>query len=136
MGLIETAASRARKAKEAEAAALRMRVEKARLGERLGKMKAKARPALGPAIDAEQREWPRARGYNVATALVGVDRTVSCRIVDCGYGGMRIEFHDDAPQPEEFALTVPTLRFVGIVRRAWQSKRQCGVAILRWSETG
>lgn len=135
MALIETAASKARKAKEAEAAALQARADKARLGERLGNMKAKAKPALAPAIDAEQREWPRERGYNVATALFDTGQAVSCRIADCGYGGMRVEFHDDAPHPEEFALTVPTLRFVGIVRRAWQSGRKCGVAVLRWRET-
>ncbi len=60
---------------------------------------------------------------------------ITCRVVDVSFGGMRIEFLDAGARPEEFGLTVPTLRFVGIVQSAWTTGAQTGVAVLRWRES-
>jgi hypothetical protein len=72
--------------------------------------------------------------YRVGSAIVEPGRELTCRIVNQSFSGMRLELADAAECPEEFALTIPTLRFIGIVRKAWQNDAQVGVAILRWNE--
>jgi len=110
-------------------AALRMR-----LGERL-KAVEKARRADGAAIMRDDaRKCRREPAYRIASAMFEIGDEASCRVIDQSYSGLRLAFHDGADFPDEFALSIPTLRFIGIVRKAWQDENVVGVSILRWSD--
>ncbi len=85
-------------------------------------------------IGGEFRDSRRQSAYRVGSAMFEPGHETSCRVDDHSYSGLRLEMLSSAPCPDEFALTIPTLRFIGIVRRAWQNERQVGVAILRWRD--
>ncbi len=119
-----------RAAEEAARGRLRSRVEA-----RIQDMKARSRFAASPTVNDELRNWTRKQSYNVASATYEGGAEVSCLVVDVSFGGMRVEFFDDKARPEEFALTVPTLRFIGIVQSAWSAGGQTGVEVLRWRES-
>ncbi len=135
MPLFESAASKARKEREAVEDAARVRQVRQKVDARINDLKARPKTAAARTIGAEQRQWARKPAYNVASAIYDTGAEVSCRVVDLSFGGMRVEFFDDAPRPDEFALTVPTLRFVGIVQSAWSNGAQSGVEVLRWRES-
>lgn len=110
----------------------------ARLGDRLnGRLSAieRTRRATGePRAKDNQRAHPRQSALRVAAATFEPGRDVTCKIVDQSFGGLRIEFIEEGDAPEEFALTIPTLRFIGLVRKVWQSEGVVGVAIVQWSD--
>ncbi len=135
MAFFETAASKARKAAQAAEEARRVEAEKMRLEKRMSALLKNKRAAEAPATGGDTRRWPRAAGFNAGTAIFASGFEAPCRICDRGFGGMRIEFPDEINWPDEFALSVPTLRFFGIVRSAWRRGRERGVEIVRWRET-
>lgn len=83
---------------------------------------------------SDQRISRRETDYRVGSAVFEPGRATSCRVVDKSHAGLRLELQGSEACPEEFALTIPTLRFIGIVRKAWQSESQVGVTIVRWQE--
>jgi hypothetical protein len=122
-----------RKAEEAldpaAEAALRVRLD-ARL-----KSVEKARRSDGAVtMRDDARRSRREPVYRIASAMFEIGDESSCRVVDQSYSGLRLAFHDAADCPDEFALSIPTLRFIGIVRKAWQNENEVGVSILRWSD--
>lgn len=135
MALFETAASKARKAAQAAEDARRIEAEKFRLEERMSTLLKNKRAADAPATGGDTRRWPRVAGFNAGTAVFESGFEAPCRVCDRGFGGMRIEFPDTRQWPDEFALSVPTLRFFGIVRSAWRKGHVRGVEIVRWRET-
>jgi hypothetical protein len=102
-----------------------------RLGARLRNLQ---RPGARRAIDSERRASARCADYRVGAALFDRDRRATCRIVDRNLGGFKLAFAEAAAPPDEFALTIPTLRFIGIVRIAWREGAAVGVSILKWRE--
>jgi hypothetical protein len=130
-----SAAAKARKEREAAEDAVRARLMRQRLDQRIGDLKAKTASTAARSINEELRRWPRTASYKVATAILDTGVEVTCRIVDVSFGGMRVEFLDETARPGEFGLTVPTLRFVGIVQNAWSKGAQTGVEIMRWRES-
>ncbi|MEZ5921675.1 MAG: hypothetical protein R3C60_10030 [Parvularculaceae bacterium] len=82
----------------------------------------------------ETRAYSRKKDLRVALAIFAPESEKSCRIVDHSYSGMQIELLPEECCPEEFALTIPTLAFIGVVRKVWQNGNRVGVSILRWSE--
>lgn len=88
--------------------------------------------AAGP-YDA--RDSRRVGVYRVAAAVFAPSRQTSCRLIDQSHSGLRLFFNQKTICPDEFALTVPTLRFVGIVRTVWRSQCEAGVAIVRWDDS-
>ncbi|HBS35227.1 MAG TPA: hypothetical protein DEA50_09160 [Parvularcula sp.] len=135
MPIYHSAAARARKERQAAEDAVRARLMKQRLDQRIGDLKAKHASAPVRSMNGENRRWPRTPAYKVATAVLDTGAEVTCRIVDVSFGGMRIEFLDESVRPGEFGLTVPTLRFVGIVQNAWTRGAQTGVEVVRWRES-
>lgn len=121
----------AKRSKEEQALAAEMRAAlHDRLKERLdGVERTRKQQTVG-----DRRENRRESVYRVGSAAFEPGREMTCRIVDQSFSGMRLELKAAADCPEEFALTIPTLRFIGIVRKAWQSEAQVGVSILRWSD--
>jgi hypothetical protein len=110
-------------------AALRVRLD-ARL-----KMVDKARRSDGAAtMRDDARKNRREPVYRIASAMFEIGDEASCRVIDQSYSGLRLAFHEAADCPDEFALSIPTLRFIGIVRKAWQNDNEVGVSILRWSD--
>lgn len=79
---------------------------------------------------AEHRECV----YRVGSAMFDQVTSVSCRIADKSFSGLKVVFNSDVDCPDEFALTIPTLRFVGIVKKAWQNGREAGVSVVRWND--
>lgn len=130
-----TAAARARKSREAVEEAARARLVRQKVESRIKDLKAKQGTVAPSALDADQRRWPRTPAYKVATAVLDTGAEVTCRILDVSFGGMRVEFLDEQTRPPEFGLTVPTLRFIGIVENAWSNGAQTGVEVLRWRES-
>jgi hypothetical protein len=130
-----TAAAKARKEQEAAEDAARRRVMKQRLDQRIDALNAKKTAGAAPLMTDEKRRWPRTPAYKVATAVLETGAEVTCRIVDVSFGGMRVEFLDERARPSEFGLTVPTLRFIGIVQNSWTSGLSTGVEVLRWRES-
>ena len=80
------------------------------------------------------RRHKRAAAYRIASTQFMNGLETSCRVTDQSYSGFRLLMNDDVDCPEEFALTIPTLRFIGIVRKSWQNGREAGVSILRWND--
>ena len=107
---------------------------KQRLADRLHAMQNGRRRSETRTLVADGRSNRRERVYRVGSAMFGPNQETSCRVVDQCYAGMRLEFHGDQACPDEFALTIPTLRFVGVVRKAWQNGAEIGVSIVRWSD--
>jgi hypothetical protein len=107
---------------------------KKRLSDRLHAVQDARRLGEAPTVAADCRANRRERVYRVGSAMFGPDHETSCRIVDQSYAGMRLEIHGDKACPDEFALTIPTLRFIGVVRKAWQNETEIGVSIVRWSD--
>lgn len=134
MPLFQSPAAKARKAREAAEQAALAQACRQRAGQRILGLKARQGVGAARAIGPEQRRWPRTRVYKVASALLDTGEEVTCRVVDVSFGGMRVEFLDDSARPTEFGLTVPTLRFIGIVETAWTNGAQAGVEVLRWRE--
>jgi hypothetical protein len=85
-------------------------------------------------IRGADRQYEREQTYRVATAMFAPDNLTSCRIVDQSHSGLRLSFNSDVECPDDFALTIPTLRFIGIVRKVWQTGRDAGVSIVRWTD--
>lgn len=119
-----------RKRKNAEQAieAERRTALRQRLNERLQSLDKKRR-----AVD-DNRDSRRESVYRVGSAVFEPGRERTCRVVDQSYSGLRLELADAETCPDEFALTIPTLRFIGIVRKEWQNETHVGVSILRWSD--
>lgn len=130
-----SAAAKARKERQAAEDAVRARLMKQRLDQRIGDLKAKKTSTAARSIKEENRRWPRTPAYKVATAVLDTGVEVTCRIIDVSFGGMRVEFLDETARPGEFGLTVPTLRFIGIVQNAWTKGAQTGVEVVRWRES-
>lgn len=86
------------------------------------------------AASADKRQGRREMEYRVGSAMFEPGQTTSCRIIDKSHAGLRLEMAGAGECPEEFALTIPTLRFIGIVRKAWQSDTHVGVTIVRWQD--
>jgi hypothetical protein len=135
MPLFGTGGRKARQAELAAEAAERAAAERQRLEKRMKALLKNKRAAAAPATSADLRRWPRAAGFNAGTALFDSGWEAPCRIHDRGFGGMRIEFSDERSWPNEFALSVPTLRFFGIVRSVWKNGQTRGVEVIRWRET-
>lgn len=134
MRLFVSAETKARKEREAADEAARVQSMRARAGARIEALKTKSAPAPTRLMGEEQRRWPRSPAVHVASALFDTGGEATVRVLDCGFGGMRVEFLDDRVRPNEFALTVPSLRFVGIVKKAWSAGAQAGVEVVRWRE--
>lgn len=107
---------------------------RARLAGRVEQVGQARRPPAFGTIRGVDRQHQRTQAYRVATAMFSPETQTSCRIVNQSHSGLRLAFNSDAECPDEFALTIPTLRFIGIVRKAWQRGREAGVAIVRWSD--
>jgi len=107
---------------------------KARLAERVRSIDQARRPIKAAFISENGRRCERAQVYRVGTVNFEPDHQVSCRVVDLSFSGLRIAFNSDVDCPDEFALSIPTLRFIGIVRKVWQDGRMAGVSIERWSD--
>jgi hypothetical protein len=107
---------------------------KARLAERVRTIDRTRRPIKASFIRESTRECDRARVYRVGSAMFSPDHETSCRIVDQSFSGLRLAFNGVTECPDEFALTIPTLRFIGIVRKVWQNNAEVGVSILRWND--
>lgn len=105
-----------------------------RLASRLQAVEQKSRLRNFGAIRGVSRRHDREASYRVATAVFSPDELTSCRVVNQSHSGLRLSFHSDLKCPDEFALTIPTLRFIGIVRKVWQSGCDAGVSIVRWSD--
>lgn len=135
MALFETPALKTRKAALAAEEARQAAEQRQRLDGRMKALIRNTRKAEAPIMRGDTRRWPRAGGFNAGTALFGGGCATPCRIRDRGFGGMRIEFSDECGWPSEFALSVPTLRFFGIVRSVWKDGQARGVEIVRWRET-
>jgi hypothetical protein len=130
-----SAAAKARKANQAAEDAVLARLMKQRIDRRIDSLNAKKTIGAARTLDQENRRWPRTASYKVATAVLDTGVEVTCRIVDVSFGGMRVEFLDETARPGEFGLTVPTLRFIGIVQNAWSNGAQTGVEVVRWRES-
>lgn len=135
MPLFQSPAARARQRQQAADDADLARLVRLRAGERIKDLNAKKGAGAARAIGAEQRRWPRTPAYKVATAVLDTGTEVTCKIIDVSFGGMRVEFLDHSARPSEFGLTVPTLRFIGIVQNAWTNGAETGVEVLRWRES-
>jgi hypothetical protein len=135
MVLFETAESKARKAAQAAEEARRAAEDRKRLAARMEALLRNNRKAEAPAIGGDKRRWERAVGYNAGTARFNAGLETTCRVQDCAFGGMRLEFADARSWPDEFILSVPTLRFFGVVRSVWQDGCERGVEVVRWCET-
>ncbi len=135
MALFETAESKARKAAQAAEAARRAAEERKKLEERMEALLRNNRKTATPAIGGDKRRWARANGHNAGTARFRFGQEAPCRVLDCAFGGMRLEFSDARIWPHEFILSVPTLRFFGVVRSVWQDGCERGVEVVRWCET-
>lgn len=96
--------------------------------------KASSRSAVYGALRGHDRGADRAVIYRVATALFSPETAVNCRVVNQSYSGLRLEFDAEVDCPDEFGVTIPTLRFVGVVRKVWSNGRSVGVSIIRWTE--
>lgn len=107
---------------------------RARLARRLEQVDRTRRIRGFGAIRGVNRQHERKQAYRVATAMFSPETQTSCRIVNQSHSGLRLSFNSDAQCPDEFALTIPTLRFIGIVKKVWQSGREAGVTIVRWSD--
>lgn len=106
-----------------------------RLDERVKTVGSAQRPAAHGAMREDSRTCRREPVYRVGAAMFDVGHETSCRVTNQSFSGLRLSFHDDAVVcPDEFALSIPTLRFIGVVRKAWQKESEVGVAILRWSD--
>ncbi|MDZ7627465.1 MAG: hypothetical protein U5J99_03525 [Parvularculaceae bacterium] len=134
MRLFVSAEVKARKEREAVEEAARVQSMRARAGARIEALKTRSATAPSRLMDQEQRRWPRTPALNVASAMFDTGGEATVRVLDCSFGGMRVEFLDDRERPNEFALTVPSLRFVGIVKKAWSAGSQAGVEVVRWQE--
>ncbi len=135
MPFFQSSTAKARKEREAEDEAALARLVRMRADERISDLKSKKDASRARTIGPEQRRWARTPVYKVATAIVDTGAELTCRIVDVSFGGMRVEFLDESERPAEFGLTVPTLRFVGIVQSAWSKGAQNGVEVVRWRES-
>lgn len=109
-------------------------VIKSRLAARVRSVNGVRRPLRATLICDNGRECDRARVYRVGSAMFSPEHETSCRVVDQSFSGLRLAFNGDVRCPDEFALTIPTLRFIGIVRTVWQSGAEVGVSIIRWNE--
>lgn len=107
---------------------------KARLAERVRSVDRSRRPQKTILIRENGRGSEREIVYRVGTVNFSPDHAESCRIVDLSFSGLRLALNKETECPDEFALTIPTLRFIGIVRKIWQSGPNVGVAIQRWSD--
>ena len=105
-----------------------------KLGGRIQSIAAKGRPSGYGAIGGNGRRIDRERVYRVASAIFDLNSHTTCRVIDQSYSGLRLSFDSNFDCPDEFALTIPTLRFIGIVRKVWQSEKEAGVSIVRWNE--
>lgn len=105
-----------------------------RLAGRLQSVNQKRRLREFGAVRGVNRQFEREPAYRVATIMFAPDETLSCRIVDQSHSGLRLSLNSDVECPEEFALTIPTLRFIGIVKKVWQNGREAGVSIIRWND--
>lgn len=105
-----------------------------KLSSRIQSITSRGRPSAFGAIDENGRRVGRERVYRVASAIFDVNSQTTCRIVDQSYSGLRLSFGSKINCPDEFALTIPTLRFIGIVRKVWQSETETGVSIVRWND--
>ena len=110
------------------------RAMRARLASRLDQVDQTRRLQKFGAIRGVNRQHERKLAYRVATAMFSTETQESCRIVNQSHSGLRLAFNSDAECPDEFALTIPTLRFIGIVKKVWQEGREAGVTIVRWSD--
>lgn len=106
-----------------------------RLDERLLKVERARHSGAASAFHGEGRADLRERVYRVGSAMFEPGHETSCRVIDQSYSGLLLEFHVVGECPDEFALTIPTLRFIGVVRKAWQREAKVGVSILRWSDS-
>lgn len=107
---------------------------RARLEKRIASVGGASKARSFNALREHNRAHDREAVYRVATAIFAPDNATSCRIVDQSFSGMRLSFAGDVDIPDEFALTIPTLRFIGVVRTVWRNGREAGVSIIRWSE--
>ncbi len=123
-----------RKAPEPEIDPILEAAIKARLAERVRSVNRSRRPLRATIIRENGRDSDRARVYRVGSAMFSPEHETSCRIVDQSFSGLRLAFNGDAHCPDEFALTIPTLRFIGIVRKIWQNDAEVGVSIVRWND--
>lgn len=105
-----------------------------RLDDRIRSLQSGRRRGEARTLAEDCRADRRERIYRVGSAMFRPDHETSCRILDQSYAGMRLELHGDIESPEEFALSIPTLRFIGVVRRVWQNGAEIGVSILRWND--
>jgi len=108
--------------------------QQARLANRLKQVDETRRSKEFGAIRGVNRGHERAQVYRVATAMFSPVQQTSCRIVNQSHSGLRLCFNADADCPDEFALTIPTLRFIGVVRTIWRKGNEVGVSIVRWSD--
>lgn len=107
---------------------------RARLAGRLEQLDQTRRLKEFGAIRGVNRGHERAQVYRVATAMFSPVHQASCRIVNQSHSGLRLCFSSNADCPDEFALTIPTLRFIGVVRTIWRKGNEVGVSIVRWSD--
>lgn len=121
------------KAEIAQAAELE-RAMRARLASRLERVDHARRPQAFGAIRGVNRQHERKQAYRVAFAMFTPDTQTTCRLVNQSHSGLRLTFDAGVECPDEFALTIPTLRFIGIVKKIWQEGAEAGVAIVRWSD--
>lgn len=107
---------------------------RARLADRIETVQKARRPRSFGTVRGADRQCEREQTYRVATAMFAPDDLTSCRIVNQSHSGLRLSFNSDVECPDDFALTIPTLRFIGVVRKVWQAGREAGVSIVRWTD--
>lgn len=107
---------------------------RARLEQRINSVGGPSKARSYNLLREHHRAHDREAVYRVATAIFSPESAVSCRVVNKSFSGMRLSFPADFDIPEEFGLTIPTLRFIGVVRTVWRNEREAGVSIIRWSE--
>jgi len=106
----------------------------ARLASRLEQLDQMRRLKEFGVIRGVNRKHERAQAYRVATAMFFPGHQTTARIVNQSHSGLRLRFSADLDCPDEFALTIPTLRFIGVVRTVWRKGNEVGVSIVRWSD--
>jgi hypothetical protein len=117
-----------------EAQELEIRRTRARLAKRIQSIGGAPGEDARQNLRGHKRAESRTASYRVGSAMFDQVDSLSCRIVDQSYSGLRVVFNSEIECPDEFALTIPTLRFIGIVKTQWRNGREAGVSIVRWSD--
>ncbi len=113
------------KSQEVELAERRNAVK---LGERLKRI---AHAPVAKTAVVENRQSDRLTTYLVGVVTVD-GATKSCLVINRGVHGLRLRLHEAASFPDQFVLSIPSLRIDGVVRKRWAEALEVGVEFLVW----